>query len=222
MAPTALKPTRRTEDAVPTWEIAHLFPLQGSWSEEEYLALPGNRLIEFSNGVLEVLPLPTMSHQQLLLYMYSALFAYVSKHDLGKVLVAALPVRLWSGKFREPDLVFLLRKHFRRMGEQFWDGADLVMEVVSRNPEGRHRDLKTKRREYARARIPEYWIIDPQQETITVLRLSGSRYIVQGYFERGSEASSHLLPGFSVSVATVFAQATKAASQRRRPRRPRK
>jgi Uma2 family endonuclease len=222
MAPTALKSARRTKDAVPTWEIAHLFPLQGSWSEEEYLDLPGNRLIEFSNGVLEVLPMPTMSHQKLLLYLYSVLFSYVSNHDLGTVLVAALPVRLWSGKFREPDLVFMLKKHFRRMGEQFWDGADLVMEVVSRNPEGRHRDLKTKRREYARARIPEYWIIDPQQETITVLRLSGGRYVIHGSFEKGSQANSHLLPGFSVSVATVFAHATRADSQRRTSRRPRK
>ena len=41
-------------------------------------------------------------------------------------------------------------------------GADLVMEVVSGGREDRKRDLVTKRRDYARANIPEYWIVDPQ------------------------------------------------------------
>src|SRR5712692_7578885 len=44
----------RTE---PTWEIAHLFPDQGTWTEGEYLALDTNHLIELSNGRLEVLPM---------------------------------------------------------------------------------------------------------------------------------------------------------------------
>jgi hypothetical protein len=59
----------------PTWEIAHLFPAQGTWSEEEYLGLSGNRLVEFSDGFLEVLPLPTTSHQALVAYLYGLLFS---------------------------------------------------------------------------------------------------------------------------------------------------
>lgn len=38
----------------PTWEIARLFPNQGAWSEQEYLELKGNRLIEFSCGNVEL------------------------------------------------------------------------------------------------------------------------------------------------------------------------
>jgi Uma2 family endonuclease len=191
----------------PTWEIAHLFPPQGMWSEEEYLALDGNHLVEFSHGRLEVLPMPTSSHQRIVFFLARLLLAFAAAHDLGEVLPASLRVRLWRGKFREPDVVFMRKEHADRAGEEFWKGADLVMEVVSGDKKDRHRDLVTKRQEYARARIPEYWTIDPLKERITVLRLAGKRYAVHGAFRRGMTAASHLLPGFTVDVSEVLAQA---------------
>lgn len=51
--------------AEPTWEIARLFPYQGEWSEEEYLALETHHLIEFDEGDLEVLPMPDIGHQRI-------------------------------------------------------------------------------------------------------------------------------------------------------------
>ena len=210
----------------PTWEVAYLFPAQGDWSEEEYLALRGNRLVELSVGVVEVLPVPTTSHQLLVAYLYGALLAFAGGRDLGTVLFAPLRVRLWRGKFREPDVVFMRKEHAGRIGEDFWDRADLIMEVVSDDEEDRRRDLETKRREYARAGIPEYWIIDPREERILVLRLAGRRYAVHGEFSRGTSASSHLLPGFSVDVNEALSRRAGAAaagkggrSPRRRPRR---
>src|SRR3954454_25249648 len=91
----------------PAWDVAHLFPDQGTWSEEEYLALNVNRLVEFSHGSLEVLAMPTTSHQLIVAALYRALLAFVTAQELGTVLFAPLRVRLWPGKFREPDLVFL-------------------------------------------------------------------------------------------------------------------
>jgi Uma2 family endonuclease len=189
----------------PTWEIALLFPEQGDWSVEEYLALPGNRLVEFSDGRLEFLPMPTTLHQWILFYLSRALEAFVAEHGLGLVLPAALPVELWPGKVREPDVVFMLREHRNRVHQQFWEGADLVIEVVSDDPKGRRRDLVTKRGEYARAGIPEYWIVDPKRRQITVLRLRGDKYVVHGNFKPGRQARSRLLAGFTVDVDAVFA-----------------
>jgi len=145
----------------PTWDIAYLFPPQGMWSEEEYLALDTNRLIELSDGCLEVLPMPTTSHQMLVVYLHGLLSAFVSRRGLGLALFAALRVRLWPGKFREPDVLFMLQDHFDRVGDEFWEGADLVMEVVSGDRKDRRRDLVKKRADYAKARITEYWIVDP-------------------------------------------------------------
>jgi Uma2 family endonuclease len=201
MLPAPAKSRRKLE---PTWEIAHLFPAQGMWSEQEYLDLNANRLVEFSHGHVEVLPVPTTSHQFIALFLYRLLEAFASAHALGETIAAPLRVRLWPGKYREPDVVFLLRQHAARIAEQFWDGADLVMEVVS--DDDRRRDVETKRLEYARAGIGEYWIIDPRAGSITVLQLAGKRYVVHGEFFRGTVATSALLAGFEVDVSQVLAK----------------
>jgi Uma2 family endonuclease len=189
----------------PSWEVAYLFPDQGTWTEEEYFALPDNRLVELSNGFVEVLPMPTTSHQIILAFIYRALLGFVEPRQLGTVLFAGIKVRLRKGKFRLPDLVFMLAKHADRMGEEYWRGADLVMEVVSGSAKDRQRDLKTKAAEYAHARIPEYWIIDPQEGQITVLRLKGQKYTVHGCSGRGMRARSALLKGFEVDVDAALA-----------------
>jgi Uma2 family endonuclease len=190
----------------PSWDIAQVFPEQGDWTVEEYLALTTNRIVEFSHGVLEVPPLPTTLHQWVLTVLLEALRHFTGGWPhLGLALPSALPVRLWEGKFREPDVVFLFTKHKHRALEKYWEGADLAMEVASHDRKSRRRDLVTKRAEYARAGISEYWIVDTKLRKITVLRLKGKAYEVHGVFKNGQTATSRLLPGFGVEVSTVFA-----------------
>ena len=188
------------------WEIAQLFPAQGHWNEEEYLALDTNHLTEFSNGRMEVLPLPTFSHQRFVALLYRLLLGFVEGRGLGVVMFAPLRIQLGQGKFREPDLVFMAAEHADRLGEQFWRGADLVMEIVS--PNDPERDKVTKRREYAQAGIPEYWIVDPTDASITVLTLQGQEYALHGEFVAGETALSVLLEGFNVDVGDVFSEAS--------------
>ncbi len=78
----------------------------------------------------------------------------------------------------------------------------MALEVVSEDkPE---RDLVDKRGDYAEAKVPEYWIVNPQSENITVLRLRGKAYEEAGIYRRGESAVSVLSPEFSVAVAEVF------------------
>ena len=79
------------------------------------------------------------------------------------------------------------------------------MEVVSEGEENRERDLEVKREEYAKAGIAEYWIVDPQEQRITVLTLDGQTYREHSVFGLGTQATSVLLPGFAVTVSDVFA-----------------
>jgi Uma2 family endonuclease len=213
--------SQSTAEMRPTWEIARLFPLQGAWTEEDYLALDGNHLIELSDGYLEFPPMPTTSHQLIVAFLYGALLAFTSARDLGTVLFAVLRVRLRAKTIREPDIVFMFKEHADRMGESCWQGADLVMEVVSGGRMDRKRDLEVKRKEYAQAGIAEYWIVDPKIERITVLRLRGKRYIVHGEFPKGALASSHLLAGFNVEVTPAFSQQVRrpGAKSRRKQNR---
>jgi len=204
METTLTKPANGTTLPEPVWEIATLFPDQGQWSEEEYLGLGTNRLVEFSDGTLEVLPMPTQTHQTIVFLLSRLLYAFASTKAVGYVLPAALRVRLWEGKYREPDVGFMLSEHASRRHESYWEGADLVMEVVSNSPEDRRRDLVTKRREYAQAGIPEYWIVDPQSQTVTVLGLDGRGYVEGGLYGQGETAQSVLLPEFAVAVNEIF------------------
>src|SRR5215216_1554045 len=76
------------DDAEPVWKIATLFPAQGAWSEEDYLELETNHLIEYSHGYIEVLPMPTELHQDIVLMLYELLKQYVKPRALGKILLA--------------------------------------------------------------------------------------------------------------------------------------
>jgi len=180
-----------------------LLPLQGLWTEEQYLKLTDqtNHLIEFTDGEIEVLPIPTSRHQVVLLFLYE-LFKAILQTTNGKVLVAPLRLRVRPRKFREPDILMLRDSADPRNQDAFWLGADLVVEVVS--PDRPERDTEEKRRDYAEAGIPEYWIVNPLDETITVLVLVGDAYGELGMFRRGARAASQLLVGFSVNVDDVF------------------
>ena len=57
---------------------------------------------------------------------------------------------------------------------------------------------------YAEAGIPEYWIADPRDETLTVLVLRGDAYVEHGRYGRGETAVSVLLDGFAAEVSAVF------------------
>ena len=66
------------------------------------------------------------------------------------------------------------------------------------------RDLVTKRAEYAKAGIREYWIADPRSSTITILKLENGIYVEHTVGRAGQSVSSALLAGFTVDVAAVF------------------
>lgn len=183
--------------------------LQGLWTEEQYLRLsaPTSRLVEYVDGRIEVLPAPTDDHQALLKWLLFALVAFVEPRG-GVVQFAPLRLRLPSGRFREPDLLLLRDADDPRRQNEYWRGADLVIEVIS--PDDRDRDMVTKRAEYATAGVQEYWLVDPPAETVTVLVLDGAVYREHGAHPAGETAASALLTGFSVDSAALFAAGRRA------------
>lgn len=181
------------EDALP----------QGSWLDADYLWLTdrSRHLVEYTDGYLEILPMPTRGHQRIVAFLYSAFRAFL-KPAGGEALFAPLRLRVRLGKFREPDLIALRNKGDVRSGDRFWTGADVVLEVVS--PDNPERDRVQKRQDYAEAGIPEYWIVDPAAETIHVLRLEAGGYVEHSVCGRAGRAASFEFAGFVVDAAKVF------------------
>ena len=123
--------------------------------------------------------------------------------DMGaSSIYAPLRLQIRPGKQREPDILLVRDANDPRRQNRYWVGADLVVEIVS--PDDSERDTKVKRADYAEASIPEYWIVDPENETIIVLWLEGDSYIEHGSFRRGETATSVLLNGFAMPVDAVL------------------
>ena len=83
---------------------------------------------------------------------------------------------------RYPDLVILRSEHLELMQRRLTVELEmppprLAAEVISPGKQNRARDLIRKREQYAAREIPEYWLIDPEQQTITVLRLEDGQYV---------------------------------------------
>lgn len=189
----------------PSWEVAYCFPKQGDWTEADYLSFEtANFPVELVDGCLEFLPMPTRSHQRLLRYLLGLLEPVVKRSSLGEVLFAPCPIRLTPELLREPDL-FIVKQSDNNPP----DAADVswVLEIVSPGAKNRERDLIDKRRDYARAKVREYWIVDPDERQVTVLCLKGKSYRVHGEFVPGAVAASLLLPEFQIDVANLFAAA---------------
>ena len=186
-------------------EIAELFPRQKEWTEEDYFALPEtNRLIELSERELIMPPHPTPYHQRIVGRLDKSFSSFVEARDLGIILTAPCPVRLWPCKIREPDIFVFLQQHADRIGEQFCGPPDLAVEVLS--PSTRRTDLVEKFAEYAQAAVAEYWRVYPEEQIIEVFVLREGAYTLPVKAGRGGKVWSQLLEGFELDVDHVFAK----------------
>ncbi|MBC8162450.1 MAG: Uma2 family endonuclease [Roseiflexaceae bacterium] len=177
--------------------------IQGLWTVEQYLAFSdfSSRMIEFTDGQIELLPMPTEKHQAMLEWLFFILRDIVNARG-GKARFAPLRLQVRPGKYREPDILVLLDAADPRRQNRFWFGADLVVEIVS--PDNPARDITVKRADYAEIGIAEYWIVNPQDQTITVLALDQAHYREHGVFVSGQVATSLLLADFAVAVDAVM------------------
>lgn len=145
-------------------------------------------------------PHPTRSHQVVLGELYTQLRIFVQERGLGEVFLA-LPVRLWPGKIREPDIFFIAQDHKDRIGDRVCGVPDLVVEITS--PSTLKTDRMEKFQEHAKAGVAEYWLVDPEAKTIEVFALEEGAYLLRGKWSSGETASSSLLAGFEVKVDEV-------------------
>ena len=176
----------------------------GSWTEAAYFALPDtNYIVELSEGHLLVHEMPGLEHQRIVSRLLFSLSEWARTGGDGEVFPAPMPIRLWEGKIREPDITFYAAGHEDRYHVQYADPPDLAVEVLS--PSTRRVDREEKAAEYAEAGVTEYWIVDPEGRAIEVLTGAGPEgYTSSRQFGPGDEATSAVLPGLVVPVAALL------------------
>ena len=167
------------------------------WTLGELHSLPddGNKY-ELVRGELFVTPPPTYDHETIGARLTQILVPYVAAHGLGLVYHPRAVLR-FEGSEVEPDLMV------RPVAPGAdWDGAPLpilIVEILS--PSTRRRDRQQKRELYTDASIAEYWMVDPERRTITVVA-SGRRDVVSTEVLAWSPAGASA--PLEIEVAVLF------------------
>jgi len=133
---------------------------------------------------------------------HDQLKGWVRKHRLGKTGIAPLDMVLSPRRAVQPDVIFVANEHLDIIRERVMGAADLVAEVIS--PDSRQRDRIDKGDRYEQHGVREYWLIDPEAQTVEVLYLVAGRYQLVGRWHPRQRAHSRLLEGFSLSVSALF------------------
>ena len=181
------------------------WPAPSRWTYADYLELPDDgNLYEVIEGELFMTPAPGTKHQLVSGELEFALQAFVKSQNLGLVLSAPCDVLLEPGGTPvEPDIFFISRSRLNILTSQNVQGPpDLIVEIISPSNPEHDRDRKFKL--YQESRVAEYWIVDPEVQTIEVFLLQQEAYILHGRFGAGQAATSSVLKGFRVDVDEIF------------------
>ena len=170
---------------------------------EDYLNTPDEERWELLNGALTRRPTPDTAHQRTLGNLAFALFDFVDDNGLGEVIISPFDVVLSSTNVLEPDLIFVSNDQQSIITNANIQGAPaLVIEVVS--PSTLTRDRELKRSIYAEHGVQEYWLVDPDARTISVLALQGKTFREIGAYRATDSLSSPTLPSLALDLHSIF------------------
>jgi len=175
---------------------------------EDLLLFPDDgKRHELIDGEHFVTPSPSSAHQLIVGNIYYALREHSRTRPVGVAMLAPFDIVLSQVDVVEPDLIFFTGDRYARVvGQKNARGApDLAVEVLS--PGTRRTDETLKRRLYERSRIGEYWVVDPEIETVKVYRLKEDAYerVFELALEHEDTLTSPLFPGLTLPLKDVFA-----------------
>jgi len=179
---------------------------------EDYLLFPEDgKRHEIIEGEYYMSPAPMTRHQRISGKLFKAFDNFLEQYSreavppLGEVFYAPMDVVLSDLNIVQPDLLFIAASHSAIITEKNIQGPpDLVIEILSEST--RKIDERIKRNLYARFGVQEYWIVDPELETVKVYRITDTGYACADTFSResGEAITTLLLPHFTISLTQIF------------------
>ena len=173
---------------------------------KDYCEIPedGNRY-EVIDGSLYMAPAPLFKHQQISGALYLRLAVFVEDTESGFVLYAPLDVVLSEHHVVQPDILFISSDRATIITDANVQGApDLIVEILSKT--NRRHDEIVKRKLYEKFGVQEYWIVDPELETVKIYQFDDEVYgtPVLLSHEKGDTVTSTLLPGLQLNLREIF------------------
>jgi Uma2 family endonuclease len=181
-------------------------PITTKLTFEEYLAYDDgtDNRYELEDGVLILMNPPIGLHALIIRFLSNTLEAEISRLKLPWATLQMFGVRTAPRRTRLPDLCVVpleIVREYLNVSAVIESGALLAIEIVS--PDSIKRDYRFKRAEYASFGIPEYWIVDPTAQKVTVLQLVEGLYEDKQY--QGSDRiESSIFPEIKLTVVQIL------------------
>ena len=173
-------------------------------SANEFLEIPDDGYnYELIDGVVIMSPSPSPQHQAITSELVVQIGMYLRTNPIGRVF-AELDVHIGQGPsggdlVYKPELIFVRNERLPEMRDKIFGAPELVVEVISRG--SRRMDSETKKSDYERFGVQEFWLIDPERKSMTFWRLSEGRFVQID--AAGVTFASEAVPGFVLDLARV-------------------
>lgn len=147
-------------------QLSSRYPYQGSYTLDDYLALPADQRVELIDGIFYDMSAPTTTHQIVSGEIYYALRDYINSKG-GSCIPFMSPVDVQldcdNKTMIQPDVIVVCdRSKITR--SRIVGAPDFVAEVLS--PSTRRKDMFNKLSKYMKAGVKEYWMIDILEQKI--------------------------------------------------------
>jgi Uma2 family endonuclease len=170
---------------------------------EDYKNAPNDKRYELLEGELIVVPSPKTNHQRILKRLGTLIVNQVEKNGVGEVFYVPFDVVFSEETVLQPDILFVLKKHSHIITEDNIQGApDLVIEILSEATQDR--DRTWKRSLYSKHGVDEYWLVNPENNTVEILKLGEGGYEQFKAFEENQILNSPLLKDLRIDLKKVF------------------
>lgn len=170
---------------------------------EDYLQTSDDERYELFDGALTTMPAPSIAHQHVAMKLGTRLDSFAEEANLGVVFSAPTDVVLTQTDVVQPDLMFISSERAGIVKTANIQGApDLIVEI--RSDSTAERDETLKRQLYEECSVQEYWLVDPEARTITVLLLGEDGYAEAATYTEGHTLTSPMLEGFAADLDEIF------------------
>ncbi|MDI9635356.1 Uma2 family endonuclease [Geitlerinema splendidum] len=179
--------------------------IKKKFSFEEYLIYDDgtDNRYELEDGELILMNPPTFDHALIIRFLTNAFEAEINRLNLPWITLQGIGVRTSINRSQIPDISIINREQIiqRDVSAVLELASLLTVEIVS--PESKTRDYRFKRSEYSVVGIPEYWVVDPTEQKVTVLTLVEGLY-EQVEFRENDKIVSQTFPELALTVEQVL------------------
>lgn len=173
---------------------------------EDYLLFPEDgRRHELIDGEHFMTPAPSTRHQRIVGNLHCFLKNHIARTKQGEVFVAPTDVVLSNQDVIQPDLLFVCAERASIITDKNIQGPpDFVIEIISETT--RKTDETIKRKLYEGHGVREYWIVDPELETVDIHRLTDRGYVRAAELSLDADHAIEtlLLPGLKLKLSDIF------------------